>query len=127
VIAEPAAFGNVQQVLICSGKIYYDLAERIRRDEVKGVALVRIEQLYPLPFDLLRSELHRYPSGTRYSWVQEEPHNMGAWRFIKSRLVEILGAAPRYVGRPDAAAPASGSHRLDRVEQERIVTEALSQ
>jgi 2-oxoglutarate dehydrogenase E1 component len=127
VIAEPAAFGNVQQVLICTGKIYYDLAERIRKEEIKGIALVRIEQLYPLGLDQLSSELHRYPSGMRYSWVQEEPHNMGAWRFIKSRLVEILGAAPRYVGRPDAAAPASGSHRLDRVEQERIITEALSQ
>lgn len=126
VIAEPAAFGNVQQVLICTGKIYYDLAERIRKEEIKGIALVRIEQLYPLGLDQLRSELHRYPSGMRYSWVQEEPHNMGAWRFIKSRLVEILGAAPRYVGRPDAAAPASGSHRLDRVEQERIITEALN-
>jgi 2-oxoglutarate dehydrogenase E1 component len=125
-IAEPAPFGTVQQVLICTGKIYYDLAERIRRDEIKGIALVRIEQLYPLGLDQLRSELHRYPSGMRYSWVQEEPHNMGAWRLIKSRLVEILGAAPRYVGRPDAAAPASGSHRLDRVEQERIVTEALN-
>jgi 2-oxoglutarate dehydrogenase E1 component len=71
-------------------------------------------------------ELKRYPSGTRFSWVQEEPHNMGAWPFIRYTLADILGASPRYVGRPDAAAPASGSHRLDRVEQERIINEALS-
>ena len=126
VIAEPALYGEVQQVLICTGKIYYDLAERIARDKVKGTALVRVEQLYPLSADLLGGELHRYPAGTRFGWVQEEPRNMGAWRFISHTLAAILGEMPRYVGRPDAAAPASGSHRLDRVEQERIVDEALN-
>jgi len=126
VIAEPAAGGDVQQVLICTGKIYYDLMERIVKDEVKGTALVRVEQLYPLHADLLRSELQRYPSGTAFSWVQEEPQNMGAWPFMSHHLTEILGSRPRYVGRPDAAAPASGSHRLNKVEQERIVNEALN-
>jgi 2-oxoglutarate dehydrogenase E1 component len=126
VIAEPAADGDLRQILICTGKIYYDLAERITRDQVKGTALVRVEQLYPLAADLLRSELQRYPSGVRFSWVQEEPHNMGAWRFIRPILAEILGSEPHYIGRPDAAAPASGSHRLDRVEQERIINEALT-
>ena len=125
-IAEPAAGGDVQQVLICTGKIYYDLMERIVKDEVKGTALVRVEQLYPLHADLLRSELQRYPSGTAFSWVQEEPQNMGAWPFMSHHLTEILGSRPRYVGRPDAAAPASGSHRLNKVEQERIVNEALN-
>ena len=126
VIAEPATFGDVQQVLICTGKIYYDLLERILKDEVQGTALVRVEQLYPLGVDLLRGELQRYPRGTRFSWVQEEPHNMGAWRFISHTLTGLLGTRPRYVGRPDAAAPASGSHRLDRVEQQRIIDEALN-
>jgi 2-oxoglutarate dehydrogenase E1 component len=126
VIAEPARSGKVQQVLICTGKIYYDLAERIAKDEVQGTALVRVEQLYPLDADLLKAELLNYPSGTRFSWVQEEPCNMGAWRFISHTLAAILGEMPRYVGRPDAAAPASGSHRLDRVEQERIIDEALN-
>jgi len=126
VIAEPARYGAVQQVLICTGKIYYDLAERIVKDEVQGIALVRVEQLYPLAVDHLKSELQRYPSGTRFSWVQEEPRNMGAWWYLRPTLTELLGAAPRYIGRPEAAAPASGSHRLDRVEQERIVSEALN-
>ncbi|OGU05612.1 MAG: 2-oxoglutarate dehydrogenase E1 component [Geobacteraceae bacterium GWC2_58_44] len=126
VIAEPAPGGEVQQVLICTGKIYYDLTERIVKDEVKGTALVRVEQLYPLQTDLLQGELQRYPSGTPFSWVQEEPHNMGAWPFMSQHLTEILGVRPRYVGRPNAAAPASGSHRLNKVEQERIVNEALN-
>ncbi|WP_041262976.1 2-oxoglutarate dehydrogenase E1 component [Citrifermentans bemidjiense] len=125
VISEPPAGGEVQEVLLCSGKIYYDLLGRIRKDQVQGRALVRIEQLYPLPMDLLREELQRYPSGVRYSWVQEEPRNMGGWRFLHEPLCEILGVVPRYVGRPEAAAPASGSHRLDRVEQERIIEDAL--
>ena len=125
VIAEPAGQG-VQQVLICTGKIYFDLSERIARDEIQGTALVRIEQLYPLDSEALSVQLRSYPAGTRFSWVQEEPRNMGAWRYISHTLADILGTMPRYVGRPDAAAPASGSHRLDRVEQVRIVDEALS-
>jgi len=125
VIAEPAVGEAMRQVLICSGKIYYDLLGRIRKDQLQGHALVRIEQLYPLPTEQLRDELQRYPSGTRFAWVQEEPRNMGAWRFIHEPLSELLGTVPRYIGRPDAAAPASGSHRLDRVEQERIIDEAF--
>ncbi|WP_224961339.1 2-oxoglutarate dehydrogenase E1 component [Geomonas subterranea] len=125
VIAEPAVGESVRQVLICSGKIYYDLLGRIRKDQLQGHALLRIEQLYPLPVEQLRDELQRYPAGARFTWVQEEPRNMGAWRFIHESLIELLGGVPRYVGRPDAAAPASGSHRMDRVEQERIVDEAL--
>ncbi|GFO54566.1 2-oxoglutarate dehydrogenase subunit E1 [Geomonas sp. Red276] len=125
VIAEPPQQGNVRQVLICTGKIYYDLADRIARDQLQGTALVRVEQLYPLGVDQLRNELQRYPNDVPFSWVQEEPHNMGAWRFMRPVLTDILGHVPRYVGRPEAAAPASGSHRLDRVEQERIVSEAL--
>ena len=126
IIAEPAVFGELRQVLICTGKIYYDLMERIVKDQLQGTALVRIEQLYPLDVEQLTCELRKYPSGTRFSFVQEEPHNMGAWRFLSHTLTKILGSRPRYVGRPYAAAPASGSHRLDRVEQERIVEEALN-
>ena len=126
VIAESAPNGDVQQVLICTGRIYIEILERIMKDQLKGTALVRIEQLYPVSVDLLRRELQRYPSGTRFSWVQEEPHNMGAWPTLSQTLTEVLGTRPRYVGRPDAAAPASGSHRLNRVEQERIIDEALT-
>ena len=125
VIADPVDQGLVQQLLICTGKIYYDLSERILKDQVKGTTLLRVEQLYPLAVEQLSEELSRYPVGTRFSWVQEEPCNMGAWPFLRYPLAELLGAEPRYVGRPDAAAPASGSHRLDRLEQERIVNEAL--
>jgi len=124
VIADPAT-DEVRQVLICTGKIYYDLTERMLKEQVKGIALVRVEQLYPLAEDQLRDTLSRYPAGVRFCWVQEEPRNMGAWRSLRNSLAELLGEEPRYVGRPDAAAPASGSHRLDRVEQGRIVTEAL--
>jgi len=125
VIADPADPGGVQQVLICTGKIYYDLSERMVQEKIQGTAIIRVEQLYPLAVDQLREELGKYPEGTRFSWVQEEPRNMGAWRSLRNQIAELLGSEPNYVGRPDAAAPASGSHRLDRVEQERIVKEAL--
>ena len=125
VIAEPARFGEAKHVLICTGKIYYDLSDRIAKDEVQGTALVRVEQLYPFQTDLLREELQRYPSGSTFAWVQEEPHNMGAWPYLRNHFAEVLGSKPRYIGRPDAAAPASGSHRLNKIEQERIIAEAL--
>ena len=66
-----------------------------------------------------------YRNAESYSWVQEEPANMGAWEFLRPRLAEVLGKEPRYVGRPAAAAPAVGSHRVHKEEQEKLVQEAF--
>lgn len=125
VIADPLERAGVHDVLICAGKVYYDLFERREKSGVPGTALVRLEQLYPFPEQQLVEALKGYPEGTRYTWVQEEPNNMGAWGFMRSRLAAILGQEPRYVGRDEAASPASGSHRQDRAEQEQLVAEAL--
>ncbi|MBJ6726516.1 2-oxoglutarate dehydrogenase E1 component [Geomesophilobacter sediminis] len=125
VIADSQERSAVDSVLICTGKVYYDLLERRERDGIEGTALVRIEQLYPFPEQQLAEALKGYPDATRFRWVQEEPYNMGAWKFMRSKLARILGGEPRYVGRAEAASPASGSHRQDRAEQDRLVAEAF--
>jgi 2-oxoglutarate dehydrogenase E1 component len=115
-------------VLVCSGKVYYDLlAARCEqmRDEI---AIVRVEQLYPFPAHELRAVLDSYPNAERVCWVQEEPQNMGAWDFVYRRLRDLLppGREPRYIGREEAASPAIGSYKIHQSEQVELVTRALS-
>jgi len=120
--AEPE---KVEAVLVCSGKLYFELAERRLRDGREDTAIIRIEQLYPLRLDLLREELGRFRNARSFTWVQEEPRNMGAWSHIRPHLAEILGTEPRYAGRPENAAPAVGSARLHRQEQEQVLVQAF--
>jgi 2-oxoglutarate dehydrogenase E1 component len=117
---------KVAAVLVCSGKLYFELAERRRRDNRDDTAIIRIEQLYPLRSDLLREELGRFRNARRFAWVQEEPANMGAWSHMRPFLAEILGSDPVYAGRREGAAPAVGSLRLHKEEQERVLEEAFA-
>ena len=117
---------QVRSVLLCSGKIYFELLQKKREDERGDVALIRIEQLYPLRRDLLEEALEPFDKAQNFAWVQEEPRNMGAWSFIRPFLAEILGREVRYVGRDNAAAPAVGSHRMHKEEQKKIIEEAFA-
>ncbi|RII29025.1 MAG: 2-oxoglutarate dehydrogenase E1 component [Geobacter sp.] len=125
IISGPDPPDKVSTVLLCTGKIYFELLEWKTRDGRDDVALVRIEQLYPLRTDLIREALAPYRETAGFRWVQEEPRNMGAWGFIRSHLSDILGVEPAYIGRPEAAAPAVGSHREHMVEQERVIATAF--
>ncbi|HEY6837211.1 MAG TPA: 2-oxoglutarate dehydrogenase E1 component, partial [Geobacteraceae bacterium] len=116
----------IRTVLLCSGKIYYELLERQERDKREDVALVRIEQLYPLRLDLLGEALALYPAAADYCWVQEEPANMGAWSFIRWQIAGLIGREPRFVGRREDASPAVGSHRVHKQEQEKLLNEAFA-
>jgi 2-oxoglutarate dehydrogenase E1 component len=116
---------EIRSILVCAGKVYYDLLERKNRDERKDVALIRIEQFYPLRDDLLRREAEVYRQAETVAWVQEEPENGGGWAFIRPRLRELFGREPLYIGRNEAASPAVGSHRLHNREQEKLVAEAF--
>ena len=101
---------KVRRVIMCSGKVYYDLLEKRRSDERDDIAIVRLEQLYPFPKDGLRRELRRYRHAREYIWCQEEPMNQGAWYAIQHNIREVLGdkCELRYAGRPPSAAPAVG-------------------
>ena len=125
VLSDTVAPGTVATVLLCSGKIYYELLERRKSTGRNDLAIIRIEQFYPLRIDLLREILAPFTAAKSWRWVQEEPANMGAWQFLRSYLTELLASEPVYIGRPAAAAPATGSHRLHGEEQARIIDEAF--
>ena len=130
VLDDPTTSGRgdgVRRVVLCSGKVYYDLVAAADKMTGTRPALVRLEQLYSFPEPELTTVLLGYRNAREVVWCQEEPRNMGAWTFVESRLRALLpnGATLRYVGRPDRASPAEGSHHAHTVEQERIVTEAL--
>jgi 2-oxoglutarate dehydrogenase E1 component len=116
-------------VLLCSGKIYYDLRNAREQKKANAVAIVRLEQLYPFPGDALRETLARYDSARDFMWVQEEPHNMGAWSFVRPRRSEFLpsGATFGYAGRAPSASPATGNAAVHRKELEQLVSEAFGQ
>jgi 2-oxoglutarate dehydrogenase complex dehydrogenase (E1) component-like enzyme len=133
-IIDDARFANdrskVERVLMCSGKIYYDLTSDPAFDAMKKTAIVRVELLSPLPTDEILALLASYPNLKRVVWVQEEPKNMGARAHVRRRLVERLPfgiADVEYVGRSYRASPSEGYGGAHAVEQERIVKEALAE
>ena len=118
----------VKRVVLCSGKVYYDLAEARRKADVQHVAIVRLEQLYPFPAEGLRETLAKYPNAKDLVWAQEEPQNMGGWTFVQDRLENLLTGCerPRYAGRSASASPATGSYSIHQKEQAELISEALA-
>jgi 2-oxoglutarate dehydrogenase E1 component len=112
---------GVKRVVLCSGKVYYDLLENRSAE----VALVRVEQLYPFPDGELMAELGRYRRGVTVTWLQEEPANMGAWTFIRPRLSALIGGDIALISRPASASPASGSHHQHDREQGALSEQAF--
>lgn len=121
---------KIRKVVLCSGKIYYELVAERDEKELKDVAIVRVEQLAPFPFDKVAEEAAKY-SNAQVVWTQEEPKNMGFWTFVAPRIEtsmrEILkdSRRPSYIGRPSSAAPATGYNALHHIEQEKIIHEAI--
>jgi multifunctional 2-oxoglutarate metabolism enzyme len=119
--AESADPPAIRRVVLCSGKIYYDLAERRRDAGPTDTALIRVERLYPLPAAELAAACARYPALAEVTWVQEEPANMGAWPFMAMHLPGVLGRPVGVVSRPASSAPASGSAKAHAAEQAAIL------
>ena len=127
-IAEGA---KVRRVILCSGKVYFDLVAERRKRKIDDIAILRIEQLYPFPINRLGLRLAHYPNA-EVVWCQEEPENMGAWHFVDRRIERALAGhatrstRPTYIGRPEAASPATGSARTHLKEQADLVDRALT-
>jgi len=119
--------GSAQRLILCSGKIYWDLREALGQGRDDGIALARIEQLYPYPDAQIRALLAGYSPARDVVWAQEEPRNMGAWSFLEERLRAALapGQTLRYAGRPRSSSPATGSHKRHLAEQLALLREAL--
>ncbi len=114
--------GKINRVLMCSGKIYYELLERKEKNQLNNIAIVRLEQFYPLPVEQLKKLQKRY-SKAEWVWVQEEPVNMGAWGYLLRVLNGIIPI--RSITRPESASPATGSHKAHEREQEELIVLSL--
>jgi 2-oxoglutarate dehydrogenase E1 component len=128
--ASIAAAEKVRKVVFCSGKVYYDLFEAREAAKINDVALVRLEQLYPFPAQEIAAELKKYKNA-EVIWCQEEPKNMGAWKFVDDLIEEVLVAIrhkfarAKYVGRIACASPATGYGSYHAREQKKLIDEAL--
>ncbi|WP_037177600.1 multifunctional oxoglutarate decarboxylase/oxoglutarate dehydrogenase thiamine pyrophosphate-binding subunit/dihydrolipoyllysine-residue succinyltransferase subunit [Rhodococcus sp. UNC363MFTsu5.1] len=119
---------KVKRVLLVSGKLYWELLARKQKDNREDIAIVRIEQLYPLPSRRLRETLDRYPNATEFRWVQEEPANQGAWPLFGLALPELIPdklTGIKRISRRAMSAPSSGSSKVHAVEQQEIIDEAF--
>jgi len=119
---------HVTRLIVCSGKVYIDLVSNAEWATTEGVAVARVEELYPFPAAELKQVIESYPELHELVWLQEEPRNMGAWGYIEPRLRELAGRAITlaYVGRPESASPAEGSLVQHTIEQAHIIASALS-
>jgi 2-oxoglutarate dehydrogenase complex dehydrogenase (E1) component-like enzyme len=125
---EPLDDGAVRRVLLCSGKVAYDLMAQRESAGARDTAIVRVEQLYPLPAEQIAAQLERYPNASDVVWVQEEAANMGAWQFMAVNLPESLpaGRTLRRISRRASASPAVGSAKVHEVEQRQLVAQAFA-
>jgi 2-oxoglutarate dehydrogenase E1 component len=123
--AERDDYGKrAERIILCSGKVYWDLLEQ-RAKETKSVVILRLEQFYPFPVELLQRIMNKYPRGhADVVWVQEESHNMGGWFFVEPRL-RALGFDIKYIGRDASASPATGSLEIHKREQRELVKAAF--
>jgi 2-oxoglutarate dehydrogenase E1 component len=117
----------VKGVLLCSGKVYYDLYQYRKEEAIEGFAIIRLEQFYPFPDSRIIRILESYTKARDVFWVQEEPKNMGAWTFLKNHLFDELPSSQmlRYIGRPESASPATGNLKTHKQEQSKLVREAF--
>jgi 2-oxoglutarate dehydrogenase E1 component len=115
-----------ERVVLCSGKVYYDLLAHRREKGIRDTALVRVEQFYPFNKELLRKILGRLGKFKHLVWCQEEPANMGAWTFLRPLLEETAGREVRYAGRDAAASPAVGSLGIHKQEQAQLLEDAFT-
>jgi 2-oxoglutarate dehydrogenase E1 component len=116
---------QVKRVVLCSGKVYYDLATYRKDHNINDVAILRVEQLYPFHGEMLKAQLQSLPNIERLVWCQEEPKNMGAWSYIAPQIEATLGVWPVYAGRKPGSSPAAGSKAMHYREQKALLAQAF--
>ena len=122
-LEDPNPAVRAKRLILCSGKVFYDLLAARKRDDT---AIVRIEQLYPFHLDRLKALMEKYRGFTECLWVQEEPENMGAWNYIRP-LLQQCARNVRYVGRPENATTSTGSSKKHKQEQADLLQRALGE
>jgi 2-oxoglutarate dehydrogenase E1 component len=119
---------SVQRILVCTGKLYYELMAAREARQASGIAIVRLEQLYPFPEAEFAALLHKYSHARHVIWAQEEPRNMGAWAFARGYITPMLGERHQigYAGRPESASPAPGLIKQHQREQADLIEQAFA-
>ena len=119
---------KVKRIVMCSGKVYYDLAKKREEKGVDDVAILRVEQLYPFPHKAFAAEVKRYPNLAEVVWCQDEPQNQGAWFFVQHYIHENMTEGQRlgYAGRPASASPAVGYAHLHQEQQKALLEQAFN-
>ena len=125
VIDDDVEPGKVGRVLFCSGKIYYELLQRREERRADDIAIIRLEQFHPFPKDGLSLLLDKYDAAAEWTWVQEEPQNMGAWWYVKQHWEESFDQKLAYIGRGPSASPATGFSKVYKREQAALSHEAV--
>jgi 2-oxoglutarate dehydrogenase E1 component len=129
VLPDPVEFSNsadVSRLVFCTGKVFYDLMAHRQEKGIGNAAIIRIEQLYPFHREMVEAIAGQYPNASHFVWCQEEPLNMGAWSYIRSRLDDCTGARVRYAGRDAASSPAAGSKAMHYREQKALLEQAFT-
>jgi len=121
------ASNKCKRVVFCSGKIYYEFRNRIDMIGARNITLIRLEQLYPFPEAALKKVVESCGAAKEWIWAQEDPENMGAWLFARSRLEKLTGSSIRYIGRKASASPATGFHNIYKTEQAEITDQAIGE
>jgi 2-oxoglutarate dehydrogenase E1 component len=116
---------DVTRILFCSGKIYYELLEKQKADQLKHVAIVRVEQLYPTPIDQMEAIQKKYKNATEVFWVQEEPENMGAWPYLFRKLYKTALTGIDVISRKESSSTATGFAKQHANQQAYILAKAL--
>jgi 2-oxoglutarate dehydrogenase E1 component len=115
---------KISRIILCTGKIYYELADELTKKGIDTVAIIRIEQLFPLDTEKLEKIMNRYTAANKFLWVQEEPANMGAGPF----MMRSLKFSPvELVARPESGSPATGSAQVHKIEQRQIIERAFNE
>nr|MBA2433810.1 2-oxoglutarate dehydrogenase E1 component [Chthoniobacterales bacterium] len=117
---------KIERVILCTGKVYFDLLGQREKDQIPNAAIIRVEQLYPLAEEKLRALLKPYANAQKIVWCQEESQNMGAWSYIEPRLRALLGREIAYAGRNASASPAVGALAIHKIEQASLIAEAFT-
>lgn len=128
ILDDPMGSGTEEKLFFCSGKVYFDLVAERQKRNLSSIAIVRIEQLYPLHVEKIQKLLSKYGKAAKVIWVQEEPENMGAWEFIRPELEKLLAPGMKlgYAGRRRSSSPATGSHRQHQKELQGFLDEAFA-
>jgi multifunctional 2-oxoglutarate metabolism enzyme len=126
-LADPEPVPDPQKLILCSGKVAFELMAYRREHKIKDTVIVRLEQFYPFPFDEIGGLIKRYPRLNSIRWVQEEPRNMGGWNFVLARMQEVLSGSQhiKFAGRLPSASPATGVYQLHQAEQALLIKQAF--